>query len=1008
MALEDVHELMTKFKHAAIEVVNRFGGDVIHIHGDGMLVAFGFSNPQENDPIRAGDAALALHEAVRGITLDVATFPEWFRPRLHSGIHAGMVDIGIGDRGEGNFELVGDAANTSSKLCAIAGEDEIVASVTTLGDAESFFVTQAIDDVTLSRHRKRIPAIKIVGRSVVDRRYDARSRRGLTGFVGRDRELQILRNKLFSDVLADGKLKVVAIVGDQGVGKSRVAEQFLSEIDASDVGLHRGYCENFRSENPLASPTAAPLQPFLQMLRNLFEIDHNMSAARSTQMIEDRLETLAPGMLGRQPDFQRMLSLTPSRGSAADSDSEQRAIGAITDLFRELASRRARLLFVDDWQWADNASRQMMANLIRGAADYPVLILTTSRDLDPSDPMMRDSEVLTIEPFQAAHTERLIRRLVSGWLSPGFVEKVHAQSGGNPLYIEEICRSLDVESFRAMDDRAVHGGAVPEWLRGLIEARVEALPPDQMELLRMAAVVGNVVPIWLLADILGRRLDHGLIEALEERDLMYAGESQGTLRFKHGITRDVVYNLIGKERRRLHLRIAKALETAGGPGGRDELFEALAYHYDRGADNEQAVYYAELAGDKAMAHSAMDRACEQYGAALRALERLEGSKSMQRRWLRISRSWALPTVYNPDASVLPILHRTLQYATDLDSKDDLAHAHYWLAYMNYSLGDLRAAMDHSRQAIRHASSVPNERLAAQSLAVLGQSHAAACDYTPALSYLDESISIKQRNPSRTNLPVGSSYANAAKALVIGDIGDFDTAMCCIETALAPFAGMDHEIASSILNIRCAIHLWRGEWDKVHETAVTSQRIAEKVSLHYNFAMSRAVDAYAKCMMHGARAGVADLLQTIEYMDRHTVRLFISLPYGWLTDALVSIGDHRGARIYAEKALALAEKGDRLGEAMTCRALARAAAGAASAGGESAEFYIERAFASARARNSRHELAATELQIAELALELGDRSRATDLLTHAANEFAEMGMTWHRARAEALAEGRLAT
>ena len=148
---------------------------------------------------------------------------------------------------------------------------------------------------------------------------------------------------------------------------------------------------NFRSASPEGSPTAAPLQPFLQMLTDFFDIDHATTPAKSVGKIANRLESSVPALVDREPEFRRILSLSPTAAGRSDPESEQVAIQVISSLFSELASIKPRAVLIDDWQWADNASRQVLANLVRNLAGKPILIVITSRELDQSDPAIVNS-----------------------------------------------------------------------------------------------------------------------------------------------------------------------------------------------------------------------------------------------------------------------------------------------------------------------------------------------------------------------------------------------------------------------------------------------------------------------------------------------------------------------------------------------------------------------------------------------------------------------------------------
>lgn len=977
-------EVMDDVKTAAEQVIRRHGGVVNQVHGDGVVAVFGLPTPHEDEVRRAIQAGLELHEAVREISVD-SPLREAFAVRMHSGVHSGLVMAGAGDLVLGRYELVGDAVNIAAGLCAHAEADEMIVSESTLRGTRAFFDAVDAGPLSLKGKPDPIPAYRVVGRTAVATRWDARQMQGLTPFVGRDFELRRLE-EFVRDALA-GRPRVVTLVGDPGVGKSRTANELMRRV-AADCRVQRGYCESYGS--------VAPLQPFLAMLRGCFDLEGVSSLEESTSLVEEALAEL--GLEKHRSEFLRLLSLV--EGSPG-SGGEDAVANALTELFVALARRRPLVVFIDDWQWVDDASRKVVDTLTRAVNDEPILMLISSRVVDPVAPTLGEPEILEIQPFNRDECTRAVEALLPQPVDLGVAARIHQRSGGNPLFVEELCQSL---AEWARDEPGGGPSDVPATLHGLIEARVERLPPEQADLIRAAAVIGNQVPTWLLERISGREPGDAVLAALVGEDLLYEGGGERSLRFKHGITRDVVYNSVRlRERQALHRRIAEAIEARAEAEGGESPFESLAYHYAGAADPARSAFYSERAGDKALASATLDRARQQYRAAMRALDQLPQTADNRRRWISICMRWAVACVYSPSREHLEILMRAAGYARELEDLDALAHAHHWLGFMNYSLGEQRDSIVHFEDALPIAEELGNARLIAQLYGTLGQSHAAACNYGEALRYLEEALGRKRRQSrsSQDAPPIGSAYALACKGFVLGDQGRFMEAEQCFDDAIRALRGGNFAMEGSILALHAVVLIWQGRFSEVIRVAGRAQEAAVRVNGPYVFGIARSELAYARWVLHRDADQLDVIRRSTEWLVHKQMCLYISLNYGWLADAMASAGEDDLAKLYAKHALVLArDKQDRVGEGMACRSLARLAARGVP-GLEESEYYLERAMESAGARDSRREEAMTRLRLAELYAARDQPAPAAELASRAREAMREMGMDHHRAQAEHL-------
>lgn len=982
MEAEDYAEMLGRLRRVYETVVARHGGSVVRIQGDGVLAVFGFPEAREGDGRRATEAALELHLAVRELAAPEASAP-WPLPRLHSGIHSGLVLVQQGDMVLGRLELLGKVPNIAARLSDAAARDEILVSEETLGPESHFFETSPKRMVEVAGRPVPLAAYNILGRAQVRTRFEASERRGLSPFIGRQGELATLED--FLDRTLAGTACHVAISAPAGVGKTRLAREFLARASRRGCQVLTGYCESYLS--------AEPLQPVLQMLRSVFGLTPAMAAKDAADAVTRYLADT--GLQAHGAEFLRALSLATEEDGKRKAIAADSTMAAVKALFAHLLARGPLVLFVDDSQWADAATLQLLS-AIRARTGTALFVLVSTRGFEAGDATMNDIHVIDLPPFSERESAQSIGELLPS-ADPFVTAEINLYAGGNPLFIEELCHSAAHED---MDRRLVrlHGGAA--WLSVLVESRVARLTGEQAELVRTAAVIGNVIPAWLLQALTGCPEDDPLVQGLAGADFIFPGETPGTLRFKHGITRDVIYDAIGLHARRaMHLRIAEALRRHGSTA-RDEAYEALAYHYGAGGHAHDAARYAELAGDKAVAVSALDRAKAQYVAALTALDADKSLPSSPAHWLAIANKLGLVCVFDASRQDLQIFRRAVVMAQHLGDQAALARAQYWLGYVNYALGESREAIAHCELASAAAQGAGDDPLAVQIRATLGQARTAACDYEGALPLLDEAIEIKRRHRSGSRPTVGLAFSLVCRGWVLGDRGDFAQAYQCFDDAKASVLGITHEIGASIEGWRCAVLLWQGRWADAHAAAAESTRIAEQTRSLFQFCMGRAEVAFADWMLTGELEALHRVQQATAWLEPREGALFRSLNYGWLASGLVSVGRATQARHNAARALARGRGGDLIGVAMAYRALAEQAGGAGDR--PRAERYIERAMRVARTRGSAHETASTQLCAAGIAGAFGDRSRARCLLDTSMEAFERMGMHWHLGEARRLA------
>ena len=438
---EDYSDLLARLRAVYHRVVAEHGGTITQISGDGMLAIFGYPEANEDDGRRATEAALALHEAVAALDSGEPL-------QLHSGIHSGLVLLHEGDEVRGRFELLGSATNIASRLCGLAQAGQILVSEATLGPERHLFETAERNHLSLKGKEDPVATLAILGRAAARSRYAASVRGGLTPFVGRQSELDRLTMSL--DEALAGKPRFIEIEGPAGVGKTRLAEELLRLAAGRGRRVYRGECD----------AAAEPLQPFLQIARSVFGLDRPVPPEEAIRQVETSVVAIDPALREQVPALARLLSLDRDHPSAAEDH-----VPALRSVLEGLAAREPLILFVDDWHLADDASREVLAGL--RDVDRPILALLTARPGDGG--RMINFGTLPLAPFNPDETAQAVARLLPS-PDPFLIAEIGKSSGGNPLFIEELCHSI-ADGRRG---ESAHGGN--PWLDILIESRLRAFP----------------------------------------------------------------------------------------------------------------------------------------------------------------------------------------------------------------------------------------------------------------------------------------------------------------------------------------------------------------------------------------------------------------------------------------------------------------------------------------------------------------------------------------------------
>jgi tetratricopeptide (TPR) repeat protein len=603
--------------------------------------------------------------------------------------------------------------------------------------------------------------------------------------------------------------------------------------------------------------------------------------------------------------------------------------------------------------------------------------------------------------------------------------RIHEHTGGNALFVEQVCRALAESGSPLTETLDSSAGAereqlpIPDTVQAVLRARIDSIPAVDAEILRLASVLGTEFSLYHLELLLAGSPEHGVdlrecMRRLASADLVYRDEERGPAmyRFKHAITQEVAYETLLRQRRReLHTSAARAIEKAYA-ASLDEHCETLALHYGAGEAYERAALFAERAGDKAARTFSLEEARQQYRQALLAMDKVEPSAERSRHRIDVGLKWAAACIFKPAPEQLAILEAALEHAERIGYKSGLAYTLCWLGCIEYALGNQERAEARFATCMTIALGIGDDRLVAQVHVNLGQSYAAAADYDKALEHLEEGLERKDRVPSgrggarrssAMRSGTGRAYALGYLGLVHGDMGQFDLAYRYLDEALSIVrTARSRAVEGSILTQLAMVQLWQGSWDACRATASAMQGTAEQVHGPYILAMSKTVSGYAKFMTGGDREGIELLRAAAEWLESTQIGLTLSWNQACLAEALALSPRRDEARVHAERALDRANARDRLGEVAAHRALGLSHLGKAGEW-EAAHGSFERAISLAERKRSPRDAAITRLRGAAVARHFGQSEHARRWLGEAVPAFVAMKMEWYRAEAERIAD-----
>ncbi len=615
---EDLLEVIRRYREFAGAAVTRFGGHIARLVGDGILAYFCYPAATEDDPERAVRAALEVTAGIRMLTTPAAA------PLIvRIGIATGRVIVSDLFAG-GALDLrsiVGSTPNLAARLQGFAPAGGIVIAEETCARVDHVILCEDLGVREIRGFAQPRRIFRVIGPAPISGQgRTAQSRRSLTSFHDRDAERAVLAER-WSRVRA-GDNAIVLVLGEAGIGKSRLVEHFLSTHLGPDDQVIRLY-GSWLDENSALHP----VRTFLDHAAGLVSGEPvEVARARIESVLEgedsqrQRALPMLAELVGIATDDPEIASLTPAQ-------LRERMLSVLTEQLLLHARKTPLALVVEDLHWLDPTSREWLTRIVAAGHSYPLLVLLTARDGFQAPWLAwRNTTVLRLVPLSPIDVAGMVKDLVTDRELPERLFRLIAQrTDGVPLFVEEVARSLVLcGNLEDPDELAgmMPGRAIPESLHESLMARLDRSGIAK-RIAQIAAVIGRSARRDVLAEVAGLT-EKALVEplaALAGAGVLYSSEPGELYTFSHSLLRDAAYDsLLRDDRRNLHLSVAAAL-ARHEPHQIAQQPELLAMHLTEGGEAEKAAPHWLEAAQKALARSALTEATRLLRRGLDALER---------------------------------------------------------------------------------------------------------------------------------------------------------------------------------------------------------------------------------------------------------------------------------------------------------------------------------------------------------------------------------------------------
>jgi class 3 adenylate cyclase/tetratricopeptide (TPR) repeat protein len=790
---EEVHQIMDGCFKILMDEIHRYEGTINQFTGDGVMALFGAPVAHEDHAQRACYAALAIQKAM-------GDFGEKIKEErgvdflMRIGVNSGLVVVGsIGDDLRMDYTAVGDTTNLAARMESMARPGNILVTKNTHKLARDFFDFESLGIVQVKGKEAAQHAYELIKASEVETRIEAAAAKGLTKFVGRGREMEALTEAFEKGRSGSGQ--VVGIVGEAGVGKSRLLLEIRNMLPQEEFLYLEGRCLHYGG--------SMAYLPILDILRSCFGIKEGDQAILIKKKMDEKVVQLDDRLQGALPPFQELLSLKVEDEAFLKVEPQQkreRIFEATRDLLIRESQNKPLVIAIEDLQWIDKTSEEFLDYLIGWLANTHILLILLYRPeyLHQWGSKSYYSKI-GVDQLSTRTSSELVQSILEGAeVAPELTDLILNRTTGNPLFMEELTHTLlENGSIERKDNQYVLSRKasdiqVPDTVQGIIAARMDRLEEGLKRIMQVASVIGREFAFRILQTITGMKdeLKSHLL-SLQSLEFIYEKTLFPELEyvFKHILTQEVAYNsLLLKRRKEIHGKIGSAIEELY-PERVEEFYEMIAYHYSKSENATKAYHYLKLSGKKAAGNYANWEAFRFYKEALHILTKMSETKENKRKQVEIILLMAIPMgrlAYPEDS--LEILQEGEKLSREIEEEKGLAHFLGLMgSYYTLRAGDYPLGIQYSGDSFRKAEKMRDIDLMAPTGMDLCIAYNFTGDYVKATNVASKVIALLEKTQKQSE-SFGRpwnvySILHSYYGLSMDQLGNFDEGKALFEKGL---------------------------------------------------------------------------------------------------------------------------------------------------------------------------------------------------------------------------------